>query len=171
MKAQVFNICTSSVVTNAWKNGQQVNVYGVCYSLNDGQLKKLVGPINGDEQLAARNAVEYVKQECSSGGKATKVGSWSCRCTTCTVAHAPWHSKADTAMQTPLPEPLPPPPETHTHLPYNAPTTLVPAQPPRPPPWHEASAMPAAYTHYSSLPNTPPHAPTPLLLTSAAPAV
>ncbi len=49
-------------------------MYGVCYSLKDGLLKKLVGPINRDEQLAARSGVEYVKSEASKAGKATKVG-------------------------------------------------------------------------------------------------
>jgi carbonic anhydrase len=46
VKRQVFHVCTSPVVQAAWASGQQVNVYGVIYSLKDGLLKKLVGPIN-----------------------------------------------------------------------------------------------------------------------------
>jgi hypothetical protein len=46
VKKQVFQVCTSPVVQAAWATGQQVSVYGMIYSLKDGLLKKLVGPIS-----------------------------------------------------------------------------------------------------------------------------
>ncbi|GAX79814.1 hypothetical protein CEUSTIGMA_g7254.t1 [Chlamydomonas eustigma] len=43
---QTFHVCTSPVVQNAWDKGQDLAVYGVIYSLKDGLLRKLVGPMN-----------------------------------------------------------------------------------------------------------------------------
>ncbi|GLC39264.1 hypothetical protein PLESTB_001649800 [Pleodorina starrii] len=47
---QTFNVCTSPVVQSAWDKGQSLHIYGAIYSLKDGLIKKLVGPIskNGD---------------------------------------------------------------------------------------------------------------------------
>ena len=39
-------MCTSPVVQAAWAAGQQLSVYGVIYSLKDGLLKRLVGPVS-----------------------------------------------------------------------------------------------------------------------------
>ena len=36
---QVFNVCTSPVVQQAWDSGQHVAVHGVVYSVEDGLLK------------------------------------------------------------------------------------------------------------------------------------
>mmetsp|Transcript_26981 Transcript_26981/g.58994 ORF Transcript_26981/g.58994 Transcript_26981/m.58994 type:complete len:341 (+) Transcript_26981:274-1296(+) len=48
---QTFHVCTSPVVQSAWDQGQQVAVYGVVYSLKDGLIKKLVGPISADSEI------------------------------------------------------------------------------------------------------------------------
>jgi len=45
---QVFHVCTSPVVSSAWAEGQDVAVYGIIYSLTDGRIKKLAGPISAD---------------------------------------------------------------------------------------------------------------------------
>ena len=37
--AQVFNVCTSPVVQQAWDSGQNVAVHGLVYSVEDGLLK------------------------------------------------------------------------------------------------------------------------------------
>jgi carbonic anhydrase len=42
---QVFNVCTSPVVQQAWNAGQAVAVHGLVYSLHDGLLKELTQPI------------------------------------------------------------------------------------------------------------------------------
>ena len=39
--AQVHNICRNTVVREAWKRGQEVNVIGLIYDIHDGRLKQL----------------------------------------------------------------------------------------------------------------------------------
>lgn len=46
---QVFHVATSPVVASAWARGQELHLYGVIYDLGDGHLRKLAGPISGDE--------------------------------------------------------------------------------------------------------------------------
>lgn len=46
---QVFHVATSPVVAGAWAEGQELHLYGVIYDLADGHLRKLAGPISGDE--------------------------------------------------------------------------------------------------------------------------
>ncbi len=41
VEAQVHNICRNTIVREAWKRGQQVNVIGVIYDIHDGLLKQL----------------------------------------------------------------------------------------------------------------------------------
>ncbi|KAG2429546.1 hypothetical protein HXX76_010781 [Chlamydomonas incerta] len=45
---QTFHVATSPVVQAAWDRGQELHLYGVVYSLKDGMIKKLVGPISGN---------------------------------------------------------------------------------------------------------------------------
>lgn len=42
---QVFNVCTSPVVQQAWDQGQELAIHGLVYSLEDGLLKELTSPI------------------------------------------------------------------------------------------------------------------------------
>jgi len=41
VEAQVNNICRNTIVREAWKRGQEVNVIGVIYDIHDGLLKPL----------------------------------------------------------------------------------------------------------------------------------
>lgn len=41
VEAQVHNICRNTIIREAWKRGQQVNVIGVIYDIHDGLLKQL----------------------------------------------------------------------------------------------------------------------------------
>ncbi|TLS75269.1 carbonic anhydrase [Mariprofundus erugo] len=41
VKAQVHNICRNTIVREAWKRGQEVNVIGLIYNIHDGLLKQL----------------------------------------------------------------------------------------------------------------------------------
>jgi len=41
VESQVHNICRNTIVREAWKRGQEVNVIGVIYDLCDGLLKQL----------------------------------------------------------------------------------------------------------------------------------
>jgi len=41
VKAQVYNICRSAIVQDAWQHGQSLSVHGVVYSVHDGRLKDL----------------------------------------------------------------------------------------------------------------------------------
>ncbi len=41
VESQVHNICRNTIVREAWKRGQQVNVIGVIYDIHDGLLKQL----------------------------------------------------------------------------------------------------------------------------------
>ena len=49
--AQVRNVCHTTIVQEAWKRGQQLDVHGWIYSLKDGRLKDLDLCINSPEQL------------------------------------------------------------------------------------------------------------------------
>ncbi|GIL64348.1 hypothetical protein Vafri_18316, partial [Volvox africanus] len=49
---QAFHVCTSPVVQSAWDRGQSLHIYGVIYSLKDGLIKKLVGPISKSGDFA-----------------------------------------------------------------------------------------------------------------------
>lgn len=42
---QVFNVCTSPIVQQAWDAGQKLAVHGLVYALSDGILKPLTPPI------------------------------------------------------------------------------------------------------------------------------
>ena len=42
---QVFNVCTSPVVQQAWDAGQPLAVHGLVYALDDGLLKEITSPI------------------------------------------------------------------------------------------------------------------------------
>lgn len=46
---QVFSVATSPMVASAWEEGQSLSIYGMIYSLKDGKLKMLAGPISGQQ--------------------------------------------------------------------------------------------------------------------------
>lgn len=50
--AQVRNVCHTTIVQDAWKRGQVLDVHGWIYSLGDGRLKDLNLCISSPEQLA-----------------------------------------------------------------------------------------------------------------------
>eukprot|EP00201_Polytomella_parva_P017124 CAMPEP_0175056484 /NCGR_PEP_ID=MMETSP0052_2-20121109/10701_1 /TAXON_ID=51329 ORGANISM="Polytomella parva, Strain SAG 63-3" /NCGR_SAMPLE_ID=MMETSP0052_2 /ASSEMBLY_ACC=CAM_ASM_000194 /LENGTH=251 /DNA_ID=CAMNT_0016321525 /DNA_START=83 /DNA_END=835 /DNA_ORIENTATION=+ len=54
---QTFNVCTSPVVQDAWDKGQDLVVYGVVYSLKNGFVQKLVGPIRNDADVPAESSM------------------------------------------------------------------------------------------------------------------
>jgi hypothetical protein len=56
---QVFNVCTSPVVQQMWEHKCEVNVHGLLYSVHDGSLKRLVGPISGNEQVPEQDAEKF----------------------------------------------------------------------------------------------------------------
>ncbi|MDX8405479.1 MAG: carbonic anhydrase [Mariprofundus sp.] len=41
VEAQVHNICRNTIVREAWKRGQKVNIIGLIYDIHDGRLKQL----------------------------------------------------------------------------------------------------------------------------------
>lgn len=56
---QVFNVCTSPVVQQMWENKFEVHVHGLLYSVQDGSLKRLVGPISGNAQVPEQNEEKF----------------------------------------------------------------------------------------------------------------
>ena len=48
---QVKNVCHTTIVQNAWNNGQNVSVHGLIYSIKDGLLRDLAVRISSVEQL------------------------------------------------------------------------------------------------------------------------
>lgn len=50
-KEQVFNLCTTSIVQNAWKNGQALAVHGVVIDIGSGKLKDLETTFDSNEEL------------------------------------------------------------------------------------------------------------------------
>jgi len=49
--SQVEHVCHTTVVQNAWFNGQQLSVHGLIYSLKDGVLHDLAVRISSPEQI------------------------------------------------------------------------------------------------------------------------
>ena len=41
VEEQVRNVCSTTIVRNAWKRGQDLTVHGLVYALKDGILKEL----------------------------------------------------------------------------------------------------------------------------------
>ena len=41
VEEQVRNVCSTTIVRNAWKRGQELTVHGLVYALKDGILKEL----------------------------------------------------------------------------------------------------------------------------------
>ena len=52
VKAQVANVCHTTIVQNAWHRGQPLSVHGWVYSLKDGLLKDLDCTVDRAEQIA-----------------------------------------------------------------------------------------------------------------------
>ena len=48
---QVFNVCQTTVVEDAWARGQALSVHGWVYSLFDGRVRELGMDVNGSDQL------------------------------------------------------------------------------------------------------------------------
>lgn len=53
VRAQVINVCETTIVQNAWKSGRELAVCGLIYGLEDGLLKELDPGISGHEQYRA----------------------------------------------------------------------------------------------------------------------
>jgi carbonic anhydrase len=61
VKAQVANVCRTTIVQNAWARGQELVVHGWIYSVRDGLLRDLDLTVNGPGQVA--EAYRFVTQE------------------------------------------------------------------------------------------------------------
>ncbi|MBS0012707.1 MAG: carbonate dehydratase [Desulfobacterales bacterium] len=53
VRAQVINVCETTIVQNAWKSSRELVVHGLIYSLENGLLKNLDLGISGPEQYRA----------------------------------------------------------------------------------------------------------------------
>lgn len=51
VKEQVFNLCTTSIVQNAWKNNQNLAVHGMVIDIATGKLNNLDNTISSNEKL------------------------------------------------------------------------------------------------------------------------
>jgi len=52
VKAQVANLCRTTIVQNAWARGQELVVHGWIYSVGDGLLRDLELTVNSIDQVA-----------------------------------------------------------------------------------------------------------------------
>ena len=68
---QVHNVCNTTIVQRAWKNGQQLAVHGWIYSLQDGLLRDLnVCTTNTEESEPIYNtALEAIYSDYAAGTK------------------------------------------------------------------------------------------------------
>ena len=53
---QVTNVCNTTIVQNAWKNGFKLSIHGWIYSIENGILKDLDACISSREQLMEKNS-------------------------------------------------------------------------------------------------------------------
>ncbi len=51
VKEQVYDLAKTSIVQNAWKNGQELSLHGWVYGLNSGYVTDLNVNIDSNEQL------------------------------------------------------------------------------------------------------------------------
>jgi carbonic anhydrase len=51
VREQVANVCHTTIVQNAWKNGQELSVHGWIYNINDGILTDLNACVSGPEDI------------------------------------------------------------------------------------------------------------------------
>lgn len=56
VKEQVSNVCSTTIVRNAWRNGQEISVHGWIYDIHDGILRDLDVCITSESE-----AEEYLK--------------------------------------------------------------------------------------------------------------
>ncbi len=58
VQAQVANVCSTTIVQNAWSRGQPLSVHGWIYGLRDGLLKDLECTVDRSDQIADAYRVE-----------------------------------------------------------------------------------------------------------------
>lgn len=49
---QVLNVCHTTIVQNAWKNGQELTVHGWVYSLSDGYIRDLKVQVSSRDEIS-----------------------------------------------------------------------------------------------------------------------
>jgi carbonic anhydrase len=66
---QVFNVCQTTIVQNAWERGQELTIHGWAYGLSDGLVRDLNIHIAGQAEVAPvyRNAINALN---SAGARA-----------------------------------------------------------------------------------------------------
>jgi carbonic anhydrase len=55
---QATNVCNTTIVKHAWKQGRQLIVHGWTYSIGDGLLRRQVPEIDSLEALAAARCAD-----------------------------------------------------------------------------------------------------------------
>jgi len=63
---QVVNVCSTTIVRDAWDRGQPLSVHGWVYGLKDGHLHDLGMQVNSHEELAPRLAARLAAYDESS---------------------------------------------------------------------------------------------------------
>jgi carbonic anhydrase len=51
VECQVVNVCHTTIVQNAWQNGQPLDIHGWCYRLSDGIIRDLGVSINSPDKI------------------------------------------------------------------------------------------------------------------------
>jgi len=59
---QVYNVCSTTIVQQAWNRGQALAVHGLIYNLKDGLLKDLDTTLTGPEDLPATFRLDQVSE-------------------------------------------------------------------------------------------------------------
>jgi len=54
----VVNVCSTTIVKNAWRRGADLSVHGLIYNIENGILKKLDAGITSAEQLVEKQREE-----------------------------------------------------------------------------------------------------------------
>jgi len=68
---QVFNVCQTTVVQEAWDRGQKVTVHGWVYDLVDGIIDDLDISISNDEVLRRLRAISFIDYQPTRTGEAS----------------------------------------------------------------------------------------------------
>ncbi|MCA9912021.1 MAG: carbonic anhydrase, partial [Anaerolineae bacterium] len=61
---QVYNVCHTNIIQNAWERGQALSVHGWLYSIKDGLIRNLGVEVNSTEGISKVYHIMQASEQC-----------------------------------------------------------------------------------------------------------